>query len=143
MAQLLGEHRYQLDPKGRLTLPARFREALAEGVFLRFGPDPCVYAYSPEEWETVTKDVRALSDWVPENRALKRMLGSKSEEGSLDGQGRLVIPQPLRKLARLERDVTVVGQFDHLEIWSTEEWRRFDEENAALYASGALRPDAQ
>ncbi len=97
MAELLGTHSYQLDPKGRVSLPARFREAFADGVWLTIGQDGCLYVFPRAEWQRRSDEVASspLSD--ADGRAYSRLFFGSSDEAKLDSQGRVTIPQRLRE----------------------------------------------
>ena len=138
MAELLGEHQYQMDPKGRISLPGKFREAFRAGAHLTLGQEGCLYAFPQEEWEQEKQRVedRALAN--PSSRGYTRVFFGNAERADLDAQGRLVVPRRLREKAGLVRDVAVIGVSDRLEIWSLEEWERYAEEQEAAYRSGAL-----
>ena len=140
MAELLGEHHYQMDPKGRISLPAKFREAFKAGVHLTLGQEGCLYAFPREEWEGEKARIeeRALAD--PQTRGYNRVFFGNAEHVDLDGQGRLVVPRRLREKVRLGRDVAVVGVSDRLEIWPEEEWSRYAQSQESSYRSGALAP---
>jgi MraZ protein len=143
VAELLGEHHYQLDPKGRISLPAKFREAFKAGVHLTLGQEGCVYAFPREEWEQERSRVRevALSD--RSTRGYSRVFFGNAEHVDLDAQGRLVIPRRLRDKVRLSRDVAVIGVADRLEIWAEEEWARYAEAAESSYQAGGLRPERE
>ena len=140
MAELLGEHPYQMDPKGRISLPGKFRDVFGEGVFITLGQDGCLWAFPRDEWERRSAEARepALSD--AESRAYGRLFFGLAQEAALDVQGRLVIPRQLREKARLRRDVTVVGVSDRLEIWDREAYVRYMAPHEAAYTSGGLQP---
>jgi MraZ protein len=138
VGELLGEHHYQMDPKGRISLPARFREAFKAGVYLTLGQEGCLYAFSSEEWRTEKGRIedRALAD--PQSRGYNRVFFGNAEHVDLDAQGRLVVPRRLRDKVRLARDVAVIGVSDRLEIWPEDEWARYAESLEGSYQSGAL-----
>jgi MraZ protein len=122
---LLGEYEHTVDDKNRLTLPARFREALAGGVVVTRGMDGCLYAYPRDDWlERFQSRVGGLDPLSREGRKLQRHFFSGAAEAELDKQGRIMIPAPLLRYAGLQRDVVVAGVHDHLEIWDRETWRR-------------------
>jgi MraZ protein len=122
---LLGEYEHTIDDKNRLTLPARFREAMADGVVVTRGMDGCLYAYPRGDWlEQFQARVAALDPLSGEGRKLQRHFFSGAAEAELDKQGRIMIPGPLLRYAGLEREVVVAGIHDHLEIWDRESWRR-------------------
>jgi len=140
VAELLGKHRYQLDAKGRIALPGKFREAFADGVYLTLGQDECLWAFPKAEFDRVSEEIdsRPLSDG--RSRAYARMFYGSTERMDLDGQGRLVIPQKLRSEIGLARDAVVMGLRNRLEIWSAPAWERYEAGNAGSYRSGALSP---
>ncbi|MBM4031100.1 MAG: division/cell wall cluster transcriptional repressor MraZ [Planctomycetes bacterium] len=120
----LGEFTHTLDKEFRIALPARLREAagdeLAEGLCLTCGAKPCIVAYTQRR---LTQLLGALDADAAlsktEVRDFKRAFGSTAAEVSLDGQGRIRIPDPLRAYAAIEKDVTIVGAVDAIELWST------------------------
>jgi MraZ protein len=120
---LLGEHEHSLDDKNRLTLPAKLRSAFSEGVILTAGLDGCLYAYPRAEWEVLAERIRNLDPLAEGSRVMRRVFFGAAAQGELDRQGRMVIPAPLLTRAKLERDVTVLGVWDHLEIWDRAAWR--------------------
>ena len=140
MAELLGEHHYQMDPKGRISLPAKFREVFKAGVHLTLGQEGCLYAFPPEQWDRERGRIedRALTD--RDSRGYTRVFFGNAEHVDLDAQGRLVVPRRLREKVRLDRDVAVVGVADRLEIWPEDEWARYAEAQETSYQAGALRP---
>ena len=143
MAELLGTHSYQLDPKGRISLPARFREALADGAFLTLGQDGCLYCFPRAEWEARAEEVRRAPLSDPDGRAYARMFFGSAEPVELDAQGRLVVPQRLRAQVGIGREVVVVGVFDRLEIWDREAHERYLDAYGGAYQAGTLYPGRQ
>ncbi|HEX2031383.1 MAG TPA: division/cell wall cluster transcriptional repressor MraZ [Actinomycetota bacterium] len=141
MAELLGEHHYQMDPKGRISLPVKFRDAFAEGVYLTLGQDECLYAFPLEQWQRARDEVEARTIAEPRNRAYARVFFGNAERMDLDPQGRLVVPRKLREKVRLGREVAVVGVADRLEIWPRDVWERYTQTHEGSYASGSLRPE--
>jgi MraZ protein len=122
---LLGEYEHTIDDKNRLTLPAKFREALAGGVVVTRGMDGCLYAYPRGEWlERFQARLGDLDPLQPDARKLQRHFYSGAAEAEPDKQGRIMIPAPLLRYAGLSRDVVVAGVHDHLEIWDREAWQR-------------------
>jgi MraZ protein len=140
VAELLGEHHNKMDPKGRISLPAKFREAFQAGVHLTLGQEGCLYAFPPEQWarERARIEERSLAD--PDSRGYTRVFFGNAERVDLDAQGRLVVPRRLRDKVRLGRDVAVVGVAERLEIWPEEEWARYAEAQESSYQSGSLGP---
>jgi len=120
---LLGEHEHSLDDKNRLTLPAKLREAFADGVVVTRGMDGCLYAYPRAEWERLAARIRELDPLSRESRVMQRHFFSGAAMGELDRQGRMVLPASLLVSAGLAREVTVAGVYDHIEIWDRAAWR--------------------
>ncbi len=140
MADLLGTHSYQLDPKGRISLPARFREAFAEGAVLTLGQDGCLFCFPRVEWDERAEELRAhpLSDTGA--RAYARMFFGKAEPVDLDSQGRLLIPQRLRNEAGIGKEAVVLGVFDRMEIWDRETYEHYEQANGGAYQAGTIEP---
>ena len=120
---LLGEHEHSLDEKNRLTLPARLRDAFADGVVVSRGMDGCLFAHPRAEWERLAERIRALDPLSREARVMQRHFFSGAAAGELDKQGRLVLPAALIESAQLGRELVVAGVYDHLEIWDRARWR--------------------
>jgi MraZ protein len=139
--ELVGEHHYQVDAKGRISLPTKFREAFEDGVYLTLGQDGCLFAFPRSEWDRRKEEVQALPISDPTNRAYARMFFGNADRVDLDPQGRLVLPRTLRETAHLGRQVAVVGVSDRLEIWDGAEWGRYREAHGGSYSSGALVPE--
>jgi len=140
VAELLGTHSYQLDPKGRVSLPSRFREAFADGAVLPLGQDGCLFCFPRAEWEVRSGEVRnpPLSD--AEGRAYARMFFGKAEAVELDSQGRLLIPQRLRSELGIRKEVVVLGVFDRMEIWDKDAHGRYEQSHGGAYQAGTLEP---
>src|SRR5947209_1826252 len=120
---LLGEHEHSLDDKKRLTLPARLREELGERVVVTAGLDGCLSAYSEDEWERQVVRIRELDPLSRESRMMQRYFFASAVPAELDKQGRIVLPANLLEAAGIDREVTVTGVYDHLEIWDRARWR--------------------
>jgi MraZ protein len=118
----LGEYEHNLDDKGRLAVPARFREALGESVVITRGFEHCLMGFTRERWEQLAQQVSNLPLGQMDARNLRRHLFSGAADMSLDRQGRILIPQNLREYAGLGEQVIVAGLNTHFEIWSTERW---------------------
>jgi MraZ protein len=143
VAELLGTHGYSLDPKGRVSLPTRFREAFADGVWLTIGQDGCLFCFPRAEWERRSDEVASspLSD--TDGRAYARMFFGASDEAKLDAQGRVTIPQRLRESAGIRKEVVVLGVRDRMEIWDREAFERYQDQFAGAYRAGTLEPRRQ
>jgi MraZ protein len=121
---LLGEFEHTLDDKNRLTLPARFRQAFADGIVVTRGIDGCLDAYTRDDWRRRLEELATLDSLSKEDRRMSRLFFAGATEAELDKQGRVGIPGALLEHAKLGRDVVVAGMNDHLEIWDRDAWRR-------------------
>lgn len=115
-----GEYRHTIDSKGRLFLPAKLRDKLGEEFILSRGFDKCIFVYPMEEWERFTAKIDELP--VAKERRIRRYFYSGAYEGSVDAQGRITLSPFYREFAELEKDVIIVGNRSHLEIWSAAAW---------------------
>jgi transcriptional regulator MraZ len=119
----LGEYEHTIDDKNRLTLPARFRDALAGGVVLTRGLDDCLDVYARSDWNALVEArLATLDPFSKEARDLKRFFFSAASDAELDKQGRVLVPPALLRHGRLGREVVVAGVHDHLEIWDRAAW---------------------
>ena len=130
----LGEYQHALDDKGRVVLPSKFRNSLAGGCVVAKGQDKCLYVYTMEAWADKAAKVAALPGTDRKSRDFSRALFGGAKDQEPDKQGRIAIPEPLLTYASLERDVTVVGVADHIEIWSTPAWQAISEVADEFYS---------
>jgi MraZ protein len=120
----LGEHEHTLDEKKRLTLPAKFRDALAGGCVVTRGMDGCLYVFTSDAWERfVSVRLEGLDPFSKEARQMSRFMFAGAAEAEPDKQGRIALPAALVAHARLDREVVVAGVRDHIEIWDRTSWR--------------------
>jgi MraZ protein len=119
----LGEYQHSLDAKGRIILPSKFRGLLAGGCVITRGIDRCVAIYPREEWEKASARLQESSRSNPKVRNFLRIWYSSAVEGEPDKQGRVNVPEHLREYAGLQRDVSVNGVGEFVEIWSREQWQ--------------------
>lgn len=133
----LGEYQHTLDTKGRLILPSAFREQLADGLVLTVGVDHCLTMHPHDAWQDVLDGLRKLRSTDRRERMFVRMITSSAHPQEPDKQGRISIPSRLRTYAGLERDVTVVGADDRLELWNTGRWETYRDEGMAEFAETA------
>ena len=127
----LGTHSPKLDAKGRIILPAKFREGLVDGLVLTKGQDRCLVVWPRAEFDTYSAGLRASAQANAAVRAMTRVFFSSAYDESLDSQGRLTVPPVLREYASLDRDLTVVGADTRIEIWSTSVWDDYLSEHEA------------
>jgi len=124
-----GEYQHGLDAKGRLILPVRIREELGTRFFLTKGLDGCLFIYTPESWEAFSRKLNELSTSSRDARRLVRYFIGSSVECESDKQGRFLIPPVLRDFAGIDKEVTVLGVTDRIELWSTEKYRAYQTDN--------------
>ena len=122
----LGEFQHSLDTKGRVILPARYRDQLAEGAYVTKGRGGCLSVFTPEEFEDVASQVREQSKRGAKELNAARVFFSGALEVKPDKQGRVALPQNLREYAGLSRDVVVAGVFSRIEIWDRDRWLELD-----------------
>ena len=125
MASFLGTYSPRLDEKGRLILPAKFRERLASGLVLARGHERCIFVFPADVFESLIGDRQGAPLTNKEARDYLRMLLSGASDEIPDKQGRVTIPAHLRQYAGLDRDLTVVGVGTHVEIWEPGRWDDF------------------
>jgi MraZ protein len=137
----LGEHQHSLDAKGRVILPARFRDQLEHGAVMAKALDGCLAVYPMDEWERVAEKARELAQRGARERQAARALAAGAVEIVPDKQGRVAIPPNLREFAQLQRDVIVAGMFHRIEIWDAQRFRELDREGDASILSAEELPD--
>ena len=123
----LGEYQHSLDAKGRIILPSRFRAQLESGLFITKGLDGCLWVLPPAEWNKLAERLSQASIADPRARKLTRYLYGGASEDRPDRQGRISIPEPLRRHAglELERDVIVLGAREQIEVWNPERFEAY------------------
>ncbi|MEV0620007.1 division/cell wall cluster transcriptional repressor MraZ [Nonomuraea sp. NPDC050404] len=118
----LGTHQPRLDDKGRLFLPAKYREELAEGLVITKGQERCLYVFPVEEFQRITEALSTAPVTAKAVRDYSRVFFASASDEKPDKQGRITIPQGLRQYAGLERDCVVIGANTRLEIWDAQAW---------------------
>ncbi|HEX5859131.1 MAG TPA: division/cell wall cluster transcriptional repressor MraZ [Microbacterium sp.] len=131
---LLGTHTPKLDDKGRVILPAKFREDLAGGIVVTRGQERCLYVFSSAEFETVHERIRQAPLSNKQARDFLRMFLSGASAEMPDSQNRITIPAPLRAYAGLEKDLVVTGVGAHAEIWNAAAWDSYLAGNEESYS---------
>ncbi|MDL9937397.1 division/cell wall cluster transcriptional repressor MraZ [Gordonia sp. ABSL1-1] len=139
--RFVGTYTPKMDDKGRLTLPAKFRDALAGGVMVTKGQDHSLSVYRAEEFDVIAEKIVEASRNDPEARAFQRYFFASTDEQRPDGQGRISLSADHRAYAGLTKECVVFGSFDHLEIWDAATWHEYQnqhEENFSAANSAAL-----
>lgn len=132
---LLGTHSPKLDDKGRVILPAKFRDQLGSGIVLTRGQERCIYVFSAVEFERVHERIRQAPMTSSGARDFLRLFLSGASSESPDSQHRISIPSNLRDYAGLDRELTVIGVGDRAEIWDSQTWNNYYQERESAFAS--------
>jgi MraZ protein len=124
-----GEFAHSIDRKGRLILPAKFREVaknqFIEKFFVTRGLDKCLFMFSEEEWRSQENKFKTMSFTKQQSRTFNRLLFSGAVEVDFDKQGRILLPQYLKDFAEIKKDVMIVGVSNRIEIWAKDSWSDF------------------
>ena len=130
---LIGEYEHSLDAKGRLIMPAKLREDMGEKFILTTGLDGCLFGFSMSEWEKFEDKLKSLPITNKNARNFVRFFLSGATECELDKQGRFLIAGKLRDVAKLDKDVTIIGAGTRIEIWDKAKWEEHNsEENLSI-----------
>jgi MraZ protein len=121
----IGEYRHTLDPKKRLSLPARFRKELGKTVIVTRGLDHCLFIFSSSAWKTLAGKFAGLSIGSTETRGFNRFMLSGAVEADVDTAGRILIPDFLKAFASLKASVVLAGVNDRVEIWDEKRWETY------------------
>ncbi|MFH1193635.1 MAG: division/cell wall cluster transcriptional repressor MraZ [bacterium] len=124
----IGEYQHTLDDKGRLAIPAKFRNDLDKGIVITRELDHCLSLYPIDEWERRAVELSKIKTVQADPRSFVRSQLSGAMDLKLDSQGRAVVPDYLRNYAGIKRDVVVTGLYNHLEIWDAEAWKKYSAE---------------
>ena len=124
----IGEYQHNLDAKGRIIIPSKFRDELNTNFILTRGLDGCLTIYSQKQWEKMFVEIDKLPTTKKAARQYVRMLTSTATQCELDGQGRIVIPSFLSKPVNIEKECVVIGANDHIEIWDKATWNSYYDE---------------
>lgn len=123
----MGEYQHNIDAKGRLIVPVKFRDELGEKFVVTRGMDGCLFGYPQSEWVLLEEKLKELPLAKKETRAFVRFFYSAATECEIDKQGRINIPTTLRTHAGLEKECSVIGVSNRIEIWSKEKWTEFSD----------------
>lgn len=121
----LGEYQHSLDNKGRVAIPAKFRDKLSTGAIITRGLDNCLFVFSPKEWEALAQKITALPLSQANSRAFSRLMLSGAMDVELDSQGRILVPDYLRKYAGLSKQAVIAGVYNRMEIWDSAAWEKY------------------
>ncbi len=130
----MGQYYHNIDIKGRLIIPSKFREELGHQFIITRGLDQCLFGYSLEEWILIEDKLKTLPLTKKDARAFTRFFFSGASECELDKQGRINIPMQLTSYAKLERECVILGVSNRIEIWSKSQWEDYFTESADTFA---------
>lgn len=125
----MGEYQHSVDEKGRMIIPAKFRDALGSAFVITRGLDHCLFVYPQEEWGVLEQKLKSLPLMKSDARAFTRFFFSGAIECELDKQGRVNIPSNLREHAKIDKETVVIGVSNRVEIWSKEAWEGYAEQS--------------
>jgi MraZ protein len=121
----IGEFQHLIDDKGRLAVPSKFRAGLGKGAVVTRGLDSCLFVFPMDEWKKLAEKLSSLPFSQANSRAFARLMLAGAMDVELDGQGRVVLPEYLRKYAKLGKDAVVAGLYSRLEIWDRKRWESY------------------
>lgn len=121
----IGEFQHNLDNKGRIAVPAKFRNKLTGGAIVTRGLDRCLFVFSNKDWEVLAQKLIALPLAQANSRAFARLMLAGAVDAELDKQGRILIPDYLREYAGLKKQIAVAGLYNRIEIWDSENWKQY------------------
>jgi transcriptional regulator MraZ len=134
LIMFMGEYQHTIDAKGRMIVPAKFREGLGEQFVLTRGLDQCLFGYPMNEWKLIEEKLKALPLTKKDARAFTRFFFSGATECELDKQGRVNIASSLLNYAKLEKECVVIGVSNRIELWSKVIWEQYTEEQEDSFA---------
>ena len=121
----IGEYKHNLDAKGRIIIPAKFREQFGPSMIVTRGLDGCLTVYSLDQWKQIIDQLKKLPTTKRESRMYMHMITSKAAECVVDNQGRILLPSGLIESASLKKECVVLGVVDHVEIWDQTLWQDY------------------
>jgi MraZ protein len=121
----IGEYHHNIDQKGRVAIPTKFRNDLAKGAVVTKGLDDCLTLYTKDEWEKLAKRLADLPISKSNTRAFARLMLAGAMDVELDSQGRMILPEYLRAFAEIKKQVVIAGLFNRLEIWDETKWNNY------------------
>ncbi|QUH26778.1 division/cell wall cluster transcriptional repressor MraZ [Serpentinicella alkaliphila] len=122
----IGEYNHNIDNKGRISMPAKFRDLLGDNFIATKGLDNCLFVYPMDEWKIVEGKLKSLPMTNVDARAFVRFFFSGASECELDNQGRIRLPNNLRDHAFLDKETVIIGVGTRIEIWSLENWEKYN-----------------
>src|SRR3989338_2241186 len=135
----IGEYSHTIDDKGRMAVPAKFRNKLKSGAVVTRGLDNCLFLFSRDEWDKLAQNIAASPINKANTRAFGRFMLAGAMEAEFDSQGRILLPEYLRQYANLKKRAIVAGLYNRIEIWEENAWKKYSratEKNSGRIAEG-------
>ena len=137
MSSFKGQYKYTLDSKGRLNIPSKLRKSISpeanETFVITRGLETCLFVYPLDEWNRIEEKLRNLPMTQKNNRLFVRLMLSNASESQLDKQGRISIPANLLNIARIEKDVLIIGTLERIEFWNPDIFQKYIDEAGESY----------
>ncbi len=121
----IGEYQHQIDSKKRLAIPAKFRRELGKSAVLTRGLDNCLFLFTRTEWEKLVKRLGELPMGQSDARGFVRLMLAGAMEVTIDGLGRILVPEYLKSYAALRKRITIAGLYSRIEVWDETRWNRY------------------
>jgi len=121
----IGEYHHSIDQKGRLAIPSKFRDSFKKGAVITRGLDNCLFIYTVAEWKILAEKLSALPISRANTRAFARLMLAGAMDVDFDKQGRIIVPEYLRKFAGMEKMTVIAGLYNRLEVWSEDVWEKY------------------
>lgn len=121
----IGEYTHNLDDKGRMALPAKFRSKLRGAAVITRGLDKCLFVFSADEWEKLAEKLVALPITQANSRAFVRLMLAGAMDVEMDKQGRILVPDYLREYAGLSKELVITGLYNRIELWDSKQWKEY------------------
>jgi len=127
---LIGEYKYNLDEKKRLTMPSKFRTVLGKKAIITKGIDGCLFMYSEKAWKELAEKLAKLPFSQSNARSFARVMLAGAMDVLIDSNGRVLVPDYLKDYAGLDKKVVVAGLYSRIEIWDEDKWNKYNKENS-------------
>ena len=121
----IGQYRHNLDEKNRLIIPAKFRSMLGDNAVMTIGNDQCIAIYAQSEWNKLQEKLLTYNSNSSDARKQIRMIAGNATEANCDSQGRVILPQNLLEHSDIIKEIVLVGNLNHIEIWAKEKWEKY------------------
>ncbi len=129
----IGEYQHNLDSKGRITMPSKFRDGLGKNFYITKGMDGCLFVFPEEQWIEMDKKINNLRLSRKESRGIARLFYAGAIDVSLDKMGRVLLPGNLRQYASLDKEAIVIGVSTRVEIWDKDRWESYNDDEDFNY----------